>query len=351
MGGDEFVLLLEDLRDAGDAAHVAEQLLRDVARPLMLSDQEVSVSASIGVGLYPDDGTSAGDLMRNADTAMYEAKRGGRNRYVFYSREMNEHTAARLRMENDLRMAIERGELVLHFQPQFELASRTIVGAEALARWNRPGFGLLAPLEFIPVAEEAGLIGAIGEWVFNEALRQVRSWEQRGLPEITIAVNVSALQFHEPAFVERIARALASYGIAPRRVELEVTESIVMRNVEASVRALSQLHDLGVKLAVDDFGTGYSSLSQLRHFSFDKLKIDKSFIDDSRNPKVRKLIHAIIAFARSLGIRTNAEGVETRRQLRLLRALGCDEIQGYISGAPAAADGFEKMLDACRGSS
>jgi EAL domain-containing protein (putative c-di-GMP-specific phosphodiesterase class I) len=254
-------------------------------------------------------------------------------------------------MENDLRMAIERGELVLHFQPQFELASRTIVGAEALARWNRPGFGLLAPLEFIPVAEEAGLIGAIGEWVFNEALRQVRSWEQRGLPEITIAVNVSALQFHEPAFVERIARALASYGIAPRRVELEVTESIVMRNVEASVRALSQLHDLGVKLAVDDFGTGYSSLSQLRHFSFDKLKIDKSFIDDSRNPKVRKLIHAIIAFARSLGIRTNAEGVETRRQLRLLRALGCDEIQGYISGAPAAADGFEKMLDACRGSS
>jgi diguanylate cyclase (GGDEF)-like protein/PAS domain S-box-containing protein len=346
MGGDEFVVLLEDLCSGDDAARVAAELLRQVARPVTLQEQEVSISASIGIGLYPDDGTSASDLMRNADTAMYGAKHNGRNRYVFYAREMNEHATVRLRMENDLRRAIEKQELVLHFQPQFDLGTGAIIGAEALVRWNRPGFGLLPPDQFIPMAEECGLIGAIDAWVFEEALRQTGSWDSRQLPGITIAVNVSPPEFHEPGFVERIRHSIAAYGLPAGRVELEITEGIVMRDVESSKRVLNALHELGVRLSVDDFGTGYSSLSYLRHFSVDKLKIDKSFIAESDDPKIRKLIRAIIAFADSLDIRTNAEGVENLQQLQLLRELGCDEIQGFLASLPVGAEEFERLLRA-----
>ncbi len=344
MGGDEFVVLLEEVRGGEDVARVAEELLRQVARPVMLDGQEVAISASIGIGLFPADGTSASELMRNADTAMYGAKHDGRNRYVFYAPEMNEHAAARLRMENDLRRGIEDGELVLHFQPQFDLRTGAIVGAEALARWNRPGFGLLPPGQFIPLAQECGLIGAIGAWVFGEALRQLCQWDLLQLPAITMAINVSPSEFHEPGFVEQIRLSLATHALQPERIELEITEGIVMRDVESSRRVLNALHELGVKLSVDDFGTGYSSLSYLRHFSVDKLKIDKSFIDEWQDPKVRKLIRSIIAFAGSLEIRTNAEGVENPQQLQLLRELGCDEIQGLRGGAPVNAAGFEQLL-------
>jgi len=344
MGGDEFVLLLEELRGGDDAARLAEELLRAVARPMMLNEQEVAISASVGIGIYPEDGTSASDLMRNADAAMYEAKRNGRNRYAFYAREMNEYATVRLRMENDLRLAIEREELVVHFQPQFDLGSGSIVGAEALARWNRPGFGLLPPDQFIPLAEERGLISDIDAWVFEHVLRQMRAWDALGLPCISVAVNVSTPEFHEPGFVERVTRRIAAHGIPPSRVELEITEGIVMRDVDSSRRVLNALHALGVKLSVDDFGTGYSSLSYLRHFCVDKLKIDKSFISDAEDPKICKLIQAIIAFAHSLDIRTNAEGVENAAQLQLLRRLGCGEIQGFIAGTPMAAADFERVL-------
>jgi EAL domain-containing protein (putative c-di-GMP-specific phosphodiesterase class I) len=257
---------------------------------------------------------------------------------------MNEHSVARLRTENDLRQAIARQELAVHFQPQVDLATGLIVGAEALARWDRPGFGLVPPAEFIPMAEECGLISAIGGWVLDTALRQVQAWDAMGLRPITVAVNVSTLEFHERGFVERIAGSIAAHGVPASRVELEITESIVLRDVEAAKRILCALHELGIKLAVDDFGTGYSSLNYLRHFSVDKLKIDKSFIDDSCDDKVVKLIRAIIAFARSLDIRTTAEGVENPQQLALLRNEGCDEVQGYIASQALPASEFEQLL-------
>jgi EAL domain-containing protein (putative c-di-GMP-specific phosphodiesterase class I) len=275
---------------------------------------------------------------------MHQSKLDGRNRVTFYTRSMNELSVARLRTQNDLRHAVARQELEVHFQPQVDVASGLIVGAEALVRWNRPGFGLVPPAQFIPMAEECGMVSTIGEWVLNTALRQVRAWDASGLPAITVAVNVSTLEFRERGFVERIAGSIAAHGVPAGRVELEITESIVLRDVEAAKRILNALRALGVKLAVDDFGTGYSSLSYLRHFSVDKLKIDKSFIDDSGDAKVVQLIRAIIAFARSLDIRTNAEGVEKAQQLALLRVEGCDEVQGYIASAALPAREFERLL-------
>jgi EAL domain-containing protein (putative c-di-GMP-specific phosphodiesterase class I) len=344
MGGDEFVIVLKELSGPDAAARVAEELLREVLRPVTLAGQDVVVSASIGICLFPNDGVDAGELVRNADTAMHQSKQDGRNRVTFYARAMNEHSVARLRTENDLRQAIARQELAVHFQPQVDLATGLIVGAEALARWDRPGFGLVPPAEFIPMAEECGLISAIGGWVLDTALRQVQAWDAMGLPPITVAVNISTLEFHERGFVERIAGSIAAHGVPAARVELEITESIVLRDVEAAKRILRALHELGVKLAVDDFGTGYSSLNYLRHFSVDKLKIDKSFIDDSCDDKVVKLIRAIIAFARSLDIRTTAEGVENPQQLALLRNDGCDEVQGYIASQALPASEFEQLL-------
>ncbi len=344
MGGDEFAIVLEQLAGPDAAAKVAEQLLHEVLRPVTLAGQDLAVSASIGICLFPEDGTDAGELVRNADTAMHQSKQNGRNRVTFYTRAMNEHSVERLRTENDLRQAVARRELSVAFQPQVDVRSGLIVGAEALARWNRPGFGPVPPAQFIPMAEQCGLVGEIGAQVLDTALRQIKAWDAMGLPAITIAVNVSTLEFHERGFVDRIAGAIAAHGVPAGRVELEITESIVLRDVEGAKRKLGELRRLGVKLAVDDFGTGYSSLSYLRHFSVDKLKIDKSFIDDSRETKVVNLIRAIIAFARAIDIRTNAEGVENPQQLALLRAEGCDEIQGYIASAPLSAQMFGEML-------
>ncbi len=344
MSGDEFVIILEQLAGPDAAARVAEELLREVLRPVTLSGHDVVVSASIGISLSPADGLGAGELVRNADTAMHRSKQQGPNRVTFYDRSMNEHSVARLRAENDLRQAVARGELAVHYQPQVDVLSGRILGAEALARWNRPGFGPVPPAQFIQMAEECGLVGAIGQSVLNAALRQVSIWDAMGLPPITIAVNVSMLEFHEPGFVERVAGSIVAHGVPAARVELEITESIVLRDVEATKRILIALRALGVKLAVDDFGTGYSSLSYLRHFSVDKLKVDKSFIDDSGDAKVVKLISAIIAFARSFDIRTNAEGVEDRQQLELLRREGCDEIQGYLASRPLPGHEFEQLL-------
>jgi diguanylate cyclase (GGDEF)-like protein/PAS domain S-box-containing protein len=345
MGGDEFVIVLESLRGAEDASHIAQALLSEASRPLMLGGQEVAVSASIGVSLYPEDGLGAGDLMRNADTAMYQAKHDGRNRFVFYTKDMNEHAVARLRLENELRQALERREFTLHYQPQIDLVSGAVVGVEALVRWNRPDRGLVPPGEFIPIAEECGLITGIGAWVLDEALRQVAIWEGQGIPGITIAVNASPIEFHEPGFVDRIARALEMHRVPAERLELEITEGVVMRDVEAAKRTLKQLHDMGIKLSIDDFGTGYSSLSYLRHFTVDKLKIDKSFIGDvTTDPRALQLVRAIIAFARSLGIRVNAEGVESRGQLAVLLREGCDEIQGFLASPGLATPECEALL-------
>jgi diguanylate cyclase (GGDEF)-like protein/PAS domain S-box-containing protein len=345
MGGDEFVIVLSGLQHSDDAARLAEELLTTVCRPLLLGEQEVSVSASIGISVFPDDGAQAGDLMRNADTAMYRAKSGGRNRYEFYAREMNEHAVERLQTENALRLAIDRRELVLYFQPQIDLASGAIVGAEALVRWNRPDVGLVLPGEFIPLAEESGLILNIGNWVVREALRQIKVWDAGGLPAVTIAVNVSAREFHQRGFVESLAQAIYDNAVEPARLELELTESVVVQDVEATSAILDRLHELGVRLSLDDFGTGYSSLNYLRRFPIDKIKIDQSFVGEITGKKRSvRLVRAIIALARSFTMKVIAEGVESSEQLAALRAERCDEIQGYLASPAIEPAQFEVLL-------
>ncbi len=345
MGGDEFVVLLSELHRSDDAARLAQELLATVARPMVIEGQEVSVSASIGICVFPDDGDNASDLLRNADSAMYRAKGDGRNRYEFYAREMNEHAIERLQTENALRLALDRQELVLHYQPQVDLASGAIVGAEALIRWNRPGVGLVFPSAFIPLAQECGLILAIGNWVVREVLRQIEEWASEGVPAVTIALNVSATEFHQRGFVESLMQAIHDSGIEPARLELELTESVVIQDCEAAMAIFGRLHELGIRLSIDDFGTGYSSLNYLRRFPIDKIKIDKSFTGEmtGETGSVR-LVRAIIALAKSFALKVVAEGVETREQLAALRAERCDEIQGFLASPPLEAAQFERLL-------
>jgi diguanylate cyclase (GGDEF)-like protein/PAS domain S-box-containing protein len=345
MGGDEFVILLSGLHQPDDAARLAEKLLAAVRGPLMFKDQELSVSASIGICVFPDDGAQAGDLIRNADTAMYRAKSGGRNRYEFYAREMNAYAVEKLHAKNALRLALDRREFVLHYQPQIDLASGAIVGAEALIRWNRPGVGLVLPDQFIPLAQKCGLILAIGNWVVVEALRQLKAWDVAGVPAVTIAVNVSASEFHQRGFVESLAQAIHDHAVEPARLELELTESVAVQDIEATTAILDPLHELGVRLALDDFGTGYSSLNHLKRFRIDKIKIDRSFIGEmTGTAKSVRLVRAISALGRSLTMKVIAEGVESREQLAVLRAERCDEIQGYLVSPALESAQFEQLL-------
>ena len=313
--------------------------------PVVIEEQELSVSASIGICVFPDDGDNASDLLRNADSAMYRAKNGGRNRYEFYTREMNEHSIEELQTEHALRLAFERQEFVLHYQPQIDLLSGAIVGAEALIRWRRPGFGLVLPGAFIPLAQERGLILAVGNWVVREALRQIKAWRAEGVPAVTIAVNVSATEFHQPGFVDSLMQAIRDSGIEPARLELELTESVVVQDCDAALVALGRLHEFGIRLSIDDFGTGYSSLNYLRRFPIDKIKIDKSFIAEMTGATgSMRLVRAIIALARSFTLKVIAEGVETREQLAVLRAERCDEIQGFLASPALEPAQFERLL-------
>ena len=279
MGGDEFVVLLPHVLQPEDAAMVAQKVLQAIKQPVLIGAQELEISASIGICVVPDDGTSAGQLIRNADAAMYRAKSSGRDAYHFYTPDMNERALERLSLESALRRAITRGELVLHYQPLIDLRSGAITGAEALMRWNRPNLGLWPPGKFLPLAEERGLIVPMGEWAIEEGARQALAWSQAGIP-ITVAVNLSALQFHKRGFVEHVASVLAATRLPPHRLELELTESVLIRDANVTITSLQRLHELGVSLAIDDFGTGYSSLNYLRRFPIDKVKIDKSFVDE-----------------------------------------------------------------------
>jgi diguanylate cyclase (GGDEF)-like protein/PAS domain S-box-containing protein len=342
MGGDEFVILMSGFHGAADVARLAEELLAVVATPLMLEDQEVSVSASIGIGLFPGDGMQASDLLRNADTAMYRAKSGGRNRYEFYAPEMNEHAVERLQTENALRLALERQEFVLHYQPQVDLASGAIIGVEALIRWNRPGVGLVPPADFIPLAEECGLILKIGHWVVRESLRQIAAWDAMGLPTITVAVNVSLREFHERGFVDSLVQAINDSAVDPVRLELELTESAVAQDVEATTATLNRLHALGVKLSLDDFGTGYSSLNYLRRFPIQKIKIDRTFVSEiTGKERSLRIVRAIIALAGGFAMKAIAEGVDSDEQMTALRAEQCDEVQGFLVSPALEAAQFE----------
>jgi diguanylate cyclase (GGDEF)-like protein/PAS domain S-box-containing protein len=345
VGGDEFVVLLSEIETAEDAARVAEKLIDTLSQRYEIEEHELLLTASIGICIYPDNGTESTILLRNADASMYSAKQAGRNRYQFYSEDMTARAIERLSLERDLRNAAERGEeLFLVYQPQIELATGRIVGAEVLMRWRQPQQGLISPLRFIPVAEDSGLILTMGEWALRESCRQARLWHDRGLLEC-ISVNVSAVQFRQTDFVDVVERALKDSGLSPEKLELELTESVVMQGAEPALEKLRQLDALGVKVAIDDFGTGYCSLSYLRQFTVDRLKIDQSFVHDlPGNNDAEAIAAAIVAMGLSLGLRIIAEGVETEAQAEFLRRISCKEGQGYLYARPMDIDEFEAWI-------
>ena len=338
LGGDEFVVLLTDIGGVDQAAHVASTVMQSVARPVQTGGREITLSVSIGIAICPSDGQDARTLLRHADVAMYHAKQNGRNEFCFFSPAMNAHVYERVQMENRLRRALANGEFVLEYQPEVDIASGRTVGVEALIRWRDPERGLLPPEQFIPAAEESGLIVPIGQWVLREACRQARQWRDQGYP-VVVAVNLSNVQFIHNNLVHYVDEALAGSGLAPQYLDLEITEAVVMNSGSATRETISALRERGVQLTIDDFGTGFSSLTGLRQLPLSKLKIDRSFVDEiTRAPDEAVMIPAIIAVARSLKLRVVAEGVETIEQLRYLQQHGCDEYQGYYaaiaSGSP-----------------
>lgn len=339
-GGDEFAILLAHCGDAAMIGRIAQRLLDGVAQPFLVDGHELVLSASIGISVYPYDGADLGTLMKNADAALFTAKAAGRNNYQFFTAEMNARVFERLSLENSLRKALGRKELVLHYQPQVEVKSGRLVGFEALLRWRHPDMGLISPARFIPIAEETNLILPIGEWVLAEACFQLMAWQAQGLPATSVAVNLSAVQFRQRNLVDIVARVLAESGLPPERLELEITESLLMEDTERAIQVLHDLKALGVRLSLDDFGTGYSSLSYLKRFPLDKIKIDQSFVRDlTRDPGDAAIIQAIIAIASKLGMGVIAEGVETREQLDYLNRHDCPEVQGFLfSPAVAAAE-------------
>ncbi|MBA5869795.1 MAG: EAL domain-containing protein [Nitrospira sp. CR2.1] len=345
LGGDEFTILLTALPQPEDAGRVARRILESLAHPFIIEGHEIFISASIGISIFPSDGSTVEALLKNADTAMYHAKEQGRNNCQFYSSGLNAAAAERLDLENELRRALEREEFVVFYQPKLNIHSRKILGAEALVRWKHPKRGLVPPGVFLNAAIDTGLIRSMDEWVLREACRQVKSWETSGLPAISISANVSNSLFHGRTLPATVSDALRDSGLNPSQLELELTESIAMRDVEASVTMLEGLRTMGVRLSIDDFGTGYSSLSYLQRFPLSRLKIDQSFVRDLlTNENNVKITRAIIAMAHSLNLSVLAEGVETEGQLARLREEGCDEVQGYLFSRPVCAEDFEKLL-------
>ncbi len=335
LGGDEFVIVLHEMSSPDDAVQVAEKILGALSSPVTIDGHPLRATPSIGISIFPDDGTEVFALMKNADTAMYHAKAAGRNNFQFFARKMNEQAAHFFMLENRLRHAIESGALLLHYQPLIDWPYRSVCGMEALVRWNDPQHGLIEPGEFIPIAEETGLILQIGEFVLGEALRQNRIWQQEGRPLLPVSVNLSPRQFRQKDLVGTLRRILADTGQPARLLELEITESTLMHDIEETQARLQEIAAMGVRLVIDDFGTGYSSLSYLKRFPVHKLKVDQSFVSDlTVDPEDAAIVTAIIGLSRSLGLETLAEGVETRAQLDILLELGCKKFQGYLFSHP-----------------
>jgi diguanylate cyclase (GGDEF)-like protein/PAS domain S-box-containing protein len=344
LGGDEFAVVVGNVRSEQDAAAVAEKLVRELRIPVVIDGHELNVTASIGIALYPEDTEDIDTLVKNADTAMYQAKAEGKNTYRFFSRVPGSFSAEGLAIENGLRKAVERGELFLEYQPKMELATGRIYGMEALVRWQHPTLGRIPPVKFIPLAEEIGEIAAIGHWVLLTACRQTQRWRQAG-HDLKVSVNLSALQFHQPDLLEAIAAALAEAGLPAHALELEITESTLVINPEQATRTLRSLRDLGIDISIDDFGTGYSSLGYLKAFPVTVLKIDRSFVDSLGGVRGdRTIVNAIIALAKSLELNVVAEGVENQEQMDILRELDCDAIQGYFLSRPLAPPDFEALM-------
>ncbi|PKB23611.1 putative bifunctional diguanylate cyclase/phosphodiesterase [Janthinobacterium sp. 64] len=344
LGGDEFVLLLPQHGNGEPGAAILQRILDAVAQPLQLGEYEFFLSCCMGVAVYPDDGDDADTLIKHADIAMYRAKEQGRGHWQFYASSMNAGTLERLGLESELRHALERGQFHLEYQPQLDLASGKVVGMEALLRWQHPQLGRIAPVSFIGLAEEMGLIIPIGDWVLHTACAQARAWQLAGHGPLRLAVNLSARQFKQRNLLHAVAQALAETGLTAAHLELELTESMVMHDVEQATAIMTKLKALGVQLSIDDFGTGYSSLAYLRHFPIDVLKIDKTFVSDITHGDDAAIVRAIISLAHSLRLKVIAEGVETEQQLAFLRQHGCDQMQGYLFSRPLTASAFEELL-------
>jgi diguanylate cyclase (GGDEF)-like protein len=345
LGGDEFVILLRGVAHADDAVQVAKKIIEVVSQPVRSHGHEMHVTCSVGVSLYPHHGESAEALITSADVAMYHVKKARRNDFELFTAEMKLFFPRRLALENELRKALERKQFVLHYQPQVDVMSGELTGVEALLRWHHPEKGMVMPSEFIPLAEETGLIVPLGRWVLHEACSQNKAWQRQGLRAPRVAVNISGVQFQQKDLVDSIAQALRVSGLDPRCLELEITESVIMHNASEAIVMLEKLGQMGVDISIDDFGTGYSSLSYLKRFSIDKLKIDQAFIRNvSSDQDDAAIVKAIIALAHSLRLRVVAEGVEHAEQLQFLRSLGNDEYQGYFHSRPLPAAELERYL-------
>jgi diguanylate cyclase (GGDEF)-like protein len=347
LGGDEFVVLLRHLERPEDAMNVARKLIEVIGTPVSVHGHELKATPSVGVAIFPDHGATPQALITNADAAMYHVKKSGRNGLQLFDPQMSTFFPDRLALENDLRKALEKHELELHYQPKVDVRSGATTGMEALVRWRHPERGLVVPNDFIPLAEETGLIIPLGQWVLREACRQNKAWQDRGLPPLRVAINISGAQLRHDDLADSVALALRETGLEPRYLEIEITESVVMQNASTALAVLDRLSRMGIHLAVDDFGTGYSSLSYLKRFPLNTLKIDASFIRDLSSDKSDAVIvQAIIALAHSLRLEVVAEGVEHDAQLGYLRSFGSDQYQGYLHSKPLPAAEFERLLGA-----
>lgn len=345
LGGDEFIILLPEVDTAEQAAHVAQKVLEKIINPVLILGQECRVTASIGICIYPDDASDEQSLMKNADIAMYRAKEEGKNNYQFYSPDIKERSLARLVLENNLRTALERNEFFLHYQAKRDLKTGEIAGTEALLRWQHPELGVIPPIDFIPLAEETGLIVLIGRWVLKTACEQNMAWQKEGLPPLCMAVNLSVRQFYDEHLLSDITNALQSSGMPPELLEMEITEGMIMQDAERAIRTLTAIKQLGVRLAIDDFGVGYSSLAQIKRFPIDTLKVDSSFIREiPQNKQDRAITEAIIAMGRTLSLTVIAEGVETKEQENFLRHHQCDQSQGYYFSRPISSEDFVSFM-------
>jgi diguanylate cyclase (GGDEF)-like protein len=345
LGGDEFVVLLREITDVSDAATAADKILAGLGLAFRVHTHELFITPSIGISVFPAHGQNGQTLLTSADAAMYSAKKLGRNNVQIFAPEMNTSFPERLQLENDLRQALKRREFELHYQPKVDMQLGRIVGMEALLRWRHPQRGLVPPIEFIPLAEDTGLIVPIGRWVLEEACSQNKAWQNRGLGKLCVAVNISAVQFRQKDLLDTIAHALTRSGLAPEYLEVEITESTVMHNASEAIVTLERLRKSGVMISIDDFGTGYSSLSYLKSFPIDTLKIDRSFIREiSEHTSDAAIVRAIIGLAHNLRLRVVAEGVETKQQVEFLRSLESDEYQGYYFSRPIPASEFERFL-------
>ena len=347
LGGDEFVLLLPNALPAFALARLTARIAQVVAEPIRIADREVSVTCSLGYSLYPEDGQDAVTLLKRADAAMYGAKEAGGNRARRFTPDLRVHPDERLELQTQLKQALQRSEFVLHYQPQIEIAGGRITGVEALVRWQHPVRGLVPPMQFVPLAEESGLIEPLGEWVLRTACAQAAAWQRDGIPPLRMGINISARQFLNPALESTVAQALAEHGLAPDQLEIEITESLSMKNPEETIRILTSFKALGIGIAIDDFGTGYSNLAYLRRFPLHRIKLDRTFVSELGTASCsHAIVEAIVAMAHKLGLEVIAEGVESAEQREQLLRFGCDELQGYWFSRPVDARACKTLLGA-----